>query len=164
MRISEKEFNKLIERNPHLLKTFKPISKPAKYRNVKMYEYADGLVVPERNITGHGNIVSVYDSEKEYYRWEELKLMQRSKLISDLERQKTIIIQEGFIYKTINGAEKIMPISYRADFFYIKGGTTVVEDVKPYDDKAGKYRLTQDFKLKWKLMKYRYPDYHFVIY
>lgn len=59
--------------------------------------------------------------------------------------------------------EKLRAIVYKADFMYINNtdGETIVEDVKPFDKKSGKYLTTKDFKLKWKLLKAKYKDYWF---
>ena len=34
---------------------------------------------------------------------------------------------------------------------------------KSFDKKTGKWRTTQTFELKWKLLKARYPHYDFVL-
>ncbi|RHQ83856.1 DUF1064 domain-containing protein [Butyricicoccus sp. AF22-28AC] len=107
-----------------------------------------------------GRILEKYDSLKEYSRYRELLLLQRSGDISELKRQDNIIIQESFVY---NG-EKIQAITYKADFSYIRDGKRVIEDVKGYDEKRERYRTTKDFVLKWKLLKHKYPDWCFELY
>ena len=55
-------------------------------------------------------------------------------------------------------------ISYVADFVYFRNGQQVIEDVKGFDEKTKKHITTKDFRLKWKLLKYLYPQYTFEIY
>ncbi len=164
MHMSEKDFARLIERCPHLVNSVPAPKKENKYRNIKVYEYEDGFVSFGEKLDAHGKILYTFDSEKEYIRWKELQLLERSKTISCLERQKTLLIQEGFIYQANTVSEKISPITYKADFSYIYNEKTYVEDVKPFDDIEGRYHFTKDFKIKWKLLKYKYPEYIFVIF
>lgn len=86
-----------------------------------------------------------FDSKKEANRYQELKLMQRAGIISDLQRQvKYVLIpsQKGNDGKVIE-----RPCTYIADFVYIdENGKTVVEDTKGY-------RIS-DYKIKRKLMLY----------
>ena len=161
MRMSEKEFKNFIAQNPDLFVKQEPKKGKNKYRNVKLYEYADGFVTTEKSTEGHGKKITTFDTVKEYQRWCELLLFQKNGQISDLERQKIMLIQEAFVY---NG-KKINAINYKADFSYVdKTGAIIVEDVKPFDEKKGSYRLTKDFVLKWKLLMYKYPDIKFQLY
>lgn len=133
--------------------------KKPKYFNHKVYVYQEGI--GEKGDTSLGKLIAVFDSVAEYNRQQELLNLQRAGIISNLERQARLIIQEKFKYR----GEKIRAIYYVADFRYVdKNGCTVVEDVKAYDKKRGKYRTTADFDLKWKLLKYRYPDVTFSLY
>jgi hypothetical protein len=93
----------------------------------------------------------VFDSKKEAQRYQELKLLEKSGIIKDLELQKRFILLEGF--KKNNKTYR--PIYYYADFVYylIYEKKTVVEDVK-----ASKYFTTDVYKLKKKLFEYKYPD------
>ena len=83
-----------------------------------------------------------YDSEKEYKRHQELKLMQRAGEIRKLERQVPFIL--------INKSEYGREIKYIADFVYIQNGEKVVEDVKSEPTKTPLY------KLKKRLLAERY--------
>lgn len=68
-----------------------------------------------------------YDSQKEYSRHNELKLLERAGVISDLERQvKYTLIPT----QRIDGKVVEREVSYIADFRYQQDGETVVEDVK----------------------------------
>lgn len=135
--------------------------KPAKYRNVRVYVYKDGYV-SHGKCDGHGRHVSRYDSIKEYERYQELCAMQKAGLISGLRRQVSFILQEGFVGPD---GKKHRAICYAADAVYIdRNGKEVVEDVKAFDAKTGKYRCTETFLLKWKLLQAKYPDKNFVIY
>lgn len=88
-----------------------------------------------------------FDSRKEALRYQELKLMQRAGVITDLQRQvKFEIIPQC---KTIDG-RKAQARYYIADFTYCERGMLVVEDVKGYR-KGAVYEL---FKLKKALMRW----------
>ncbi len=90
-----------------------------------------------------------FDSKKEARRYSELKLLEKTDLIRDLELQKRYELQAK--YK--NGLGKgIRKIEYVADFVYydVKKDKVVVEDVKGYK--------TDIYKLKKKLFeKQHYP-------
>ena len=166
MYMSEKEFQKLIEEKPYLVKSELSKNKKTKnkYRNIKVYEYSDGYTSVLNSQNEHGAITSTFDSVKEYNRWNQLKLLEKAGEITELERQKTLLIQEAFVYNASAAPQKINKINYIADFVYKKDGIQFVEDVKPFDEEKNKYRLTKDFQLKWKLLKYRYPDYQFILF
>lgn len=100
-----------------------------------------------------------FDSRKEARRWNELKLLERAKEISNLQRQvKYVLIPAQ--YETIERYSKDgkrlkdgtrlveRETSYVADFVYtdMKTGETVVEDTKGVK--------TKDYILKRKMMLY----------
>lgn len=158
MRLSEKEFNDLVAKGNLKIKETSN-KKHNKYFNVKIYVYDNGLATPDK--IKDKKPVMVFDSTKEYNRYIQLRLMEKAGLISNLSRQKTLTIIDDFTY---NG-EKIKGINYKADFYYRnKDGQIYVEDVKPFDEKSGKYRTTKDFNLKWKLLKNKYPEYKFILF
>lgn len=181
MTMTEAELDTLLKRNPALrVRDGKPASKRssggnssptvqqlpsntekphAKYRNHKVYIHADGHADIERDESTHGKVIRVYDSVKEYRRHEELKLVERAGEISGLSWQFPLTIQEGFTYR----GERIKAITYKADFKYTdtKSGDTIIEDVKGKDPFTGKYLTTEAFRLKWKLLKQRYPEFVF---
>ena len=76
-----------------------------------------------------------FDSGKEANRYSELKLLERAKLIFDLELQ--------VVYDLRIGGQLIC--KYRADFRYMENGKTVVEDSKGC--------RTREYKIKKKLMR-----------
>lgn len=163
MTMTEKEFQDLIARHPELLpkQPFVSSAKPTKYHNRKVYIFADGYVSNSKDPM-HGDLKEVFDSEKEYVRWQELLLLERQQHISQLHRQVSIEIQQAFTYHAPSGrSKKYAAITYKADFMYMENGICVVEDVKPWDQKQQKYLTTKDFNLKWKLLMYRYPEYEF---
>lgn len=163
MRISEKEFAELTARCPQLAEKLKqPPVKPAarKYRNVKVYIYEDSFVSQEVKVDGHGKLTATFDSVKEYNRWCGLRLLERAGKISNLSRQTELIIQP----KTKVGDTVLKKVAYKADFVYNRNGTTVVEDVKPFDRKTNAFRTTKDFRIKWKLLQAKYQDYSFEIF
>lgn len=132
--------------------------KASKYFNHKVYLYQDG--VGGKDETSLGELIAVYDSVAEYNREKELLSLQKTGIISNLERQVRILVQEGFTYR----GKRIRPIYYIADFRYVDTiGQTVVEDVKAFDKRKNKFRTTADFNLKWKILKHRYPDIIFQI-
>lgn len=85
-----------------------------------------------------------YDSVREYRRAQELKLLEKQGIISNLEEQvryELIPSQRGKGMKVIERA-----CHYIADFQYIKDGETVVEDSKGMK--------TKEYIIKRKLMLY----------
>lgn len=90
-----------------------------------------------------------FDSKKEAARYQELRLMERSNLISNLELQPKYILISKFTSKS---GENVRQLAYIADFRYFDEtlGTTVVEDVKGMK--------TDVYKIKRKLLLWRYPD------
>ena len=98
-----------------------------------------------RKVTYDGK---TFDSQKEAQRYAELRLLERGKVISDLQ------CQVGFqlIPKQLDENGKVIEraVYYVADFVYtdIKTGKTVVEDTKGVK--------TKDYIIKRKLMLERY--------
>lgn len=135
-----------------------PVKRQPKYKNHKVYVYEDGAVLNEK-AEGHGRVKEHYDSQKEYDRWCELKLLARAGKISGLKRQVPLTIMEGFT----EAGEVVLPINYVADHMYTENGRTVVEDVKGQDKYTGKFITTKDFNLKWKLLRSKYRSYQFRI-
>lgn len=90
-----------------------------------------------------------FDSQREAYRYGELKLLQRAKVISDLELQPVYVLQEGFTHRGV----RQRPITYIADFRYKENGKTVVEDAKGCK--------TEVYNIKKKLFLCRYQDMDF---
>ena len=78
----------------------------------------------------------VFDSQKEYNRWCNLRLLERAGKISDLQRQVS--------YELIPKQDGERACSYVADFTYYQDGKLVVEDCKGC--------VTEVFKMKKKLM------------
>lgn len=96
-----------------------------------------------------------FDSSKELRRWKELCMMEKSGVISDLQRQVRFILQEGFIDKEGN---KVRPISYIADYTYVdKRGNKYIEDCKSVATKK-----IEVYRLKKKMVLYKYPEYKFI--
>ena len=175
MNISPEELNLMLASNPALLeknpglakklgltkqdnKTGEKQKKDPKYLNKKVYVYEDGFASFDGKSNDHGRLVEKYDSLKEYRRYNELKLLERAGEISDLQRQVKFVIQPAFQYRN----ERINEIAYIADHVYSrKDGETVVEDVKGVDKNGKEVTATKDFKLKWKLLKAKYPQYLF---
>lgn len=91
-----------------------------------------------------------YDSKKEAKRADELKLLERGKIITDLQEQVSILLQEKFRH---NGKWE-RPIIYIADFVYYKDGVKIIEDVKGFK--------TDVYRIKRKMLLFNYPDITFI--
>lgn len=100
-----------------------------------------------------------FDSVKEFNRWNELILMEKAGVITELQRQvKYVLIpiqREKTNVLVTKGKNKGLPkegkvlekeCAYVADFVYSKDGHTVVEDTKGF--------RTADYIIKRKLMLY----------
>lgn len=171
MVLTQVELDEILRRNPALKVHGLDISlqkqnpsrkKHNKYRNKRVYVFEDGYTSLEKDEIGHGKAISVFDSVKEYQRHIALCRMERKGTIKNLQRQVQLEIQPAFEYH----GKKVRAIRYCADFVYevTESGRTIVEDVKGIDKKTGKVLTTEAFQLKWKLLKYRYPDYNFQIF
>lgn len=86
----------------------------------------------------------VFDSEREYNRWCELRLLERSGIICNLQRQVKFRLIDS--QKTPERTER--PCDYIADFVYYENGKRVVEDCKGM--------RTDVYKIKRKLMLEKY--------
>lgn len=99
-------------------------------------------------MTKYGNNViqtedGKFDSQREYTRWCELKLLQRAGEISDLQRQvKFELIPTQYDPVTKKVVER--NCVYIADFVYTENGKTVVEDAKGM--------RTKEYTIKRKLL------------
>lgn len=85
-----------------------------------------------------------FDSEREAYRYLELKGMEEDGVIEDLRRQVRYELVPAF---DVDGRH-YRPVYYVADFVYVEDGKEVVEDVKGM--------RTDVYKLKSKLFARRY--------
>ena len=91
-----------------------------------------------------------FDSEMESHYYIYLKHLKEMGEVVDFILQPTYLLQEGF---DLNG-KRIRPITYKADFKVIyKDGHEEVIDVKG--------KLTEEFKIKRKMLLYRYRDINF---
>lgn len=91
-----------------------------------------------------------FDSKKEAQRYLILQANEINGHISNLELQPEFILQDKFKYL----GKTIRAIKYKADFKYIENGIEIVEDVKGMK--------TSVYKLKKKLLLYKYPDINFI--
>lgn len=91
----------------------------------------------------------VFDSRKEYYRWCDLRLLERAGKIADLKRQVKYVLIPA--QRDEQGKLIEREVSYIADFEYIQDGKKVVEDVKGYKRGAA----YQHFSIKRKLMLWK---------
>ena len=89
----------------------------------------------------HNKKVNGFDSQKEFNRYAELKLMERAGVIADLKRQVRFVLIPA---QYIDGKCVYRSVTYIADFVYQQDGKTVVEDSKGYK--------TPEYIIKKKLM------------
>lgn len=85
----------------------------------------------------------LWDSKKEFARWCELRILEKGKVISDLQRQKEF---ELIPKQRDSQGKAIRAVKYKADFVYIENNKLIVEDCKGFK--------TEVYKLKKKLMLY----------
>lgn len=95
--------------------------------------------------TAIGNLV--FDSRAEANRYLALRALEEAGQISGLLLQVRIVIIPSFVYL----GEKVHEISYTADFVYLEGGKTVIEDCKSIATAK-----TQAFRLRWRLVQWHY--------
>ena len=95
----------------------------------------------------------VYDSKKEANRAFELEMLAKYGKIKNLQKQVPFVLQEGYVNKH---GKKVRPITYIADFTYVEDGTLIVEDTKGFE--------TEVFKIKRKMLEYKYPDIEFRVF
>lgn len=98
-----------------------------------------------------------WDSEKEYYRYVELRKAEADGRIQGLQRQVVFtllpaVTEEQTVQlktktKTVTKTVQ-QPVTYRADFVYTKDGQRVIEDVK-----GSPRMLTPEYLLKKKMMR-----------
>ena len=89
-----------------------------------------------------------FDSRKEGSRWIELKMLEKSGSIKNLERQKR--------FEIVPKTKDERAVYYIADFVYEQDGKLVCEDVKSPATRKDKIYI-----IKRKLFKYNYPGYEF---
>ena len=96
-----------------------------------------------------------HQSIKEARRCDELTMLEKSHVISNLQQQPKFILQEKFKWE----GKTERAISYSPDFMYIENGQVILEDVKGME--------TEVFRIKKKLLlKYlldHHLDYKFII-
>lgn len=89
-----------------------------------------------------------FDSKLEAEYYTHLKLLEKAGKISNLQRQVPFELLPAYTDST---GKKIRPIKYKADFVFNRGEEKIIVDVKGVQ--------TREFKLKWKLLGYKYPQY-----
>lgn len=82
----------------------------------------------------------IFDSKAEFYRWCELRILEKAGKISGLSRQVS--------FELIPKQEGERAVHYVADFTYYEDGKFVVEDTKGYK--------TDVYRLKKKLLLWRW--------
>ena len=87
---------------------------------------------------------TVFDSKREYNRWQELKILQQAHVIEQLKRQVKFDLIP--FQKAENGMPAERGVQYIADFTYLQNGRLVVEDAKG--------KRTPEYIIKRKLMRW----------
>jgi len=97
----------------------------------------------------------IFHSKKELAYYIELLNLQKACKITNLRKQVEYLLQDGFRDKT---GKKHIAIKYFADFVY-----NVVEDGEEWvvDVKASKFFVTDIYRLKKKLLLFKYPNINF---
>ncbi len=93
-----------------------------------------------------------FDSKSEARRYQELALLNKTGVISELHLQVPFLLQESFK----KDGKTYRKIEYVADFTYLENGKQIVEDLKS--------KITQQdkvYRLKKKMLLYKYPDIEF---
>lgn len=88
-----------------------------------------------------------FGSQKEARRYDELMVMLRAEIITDLRLQPQFTLQESYLTES---GQRIRAIRYTADFSYRFGGKLVVEDVK------SKPTRTKEYLRNKKMMRSKY--------
>ena len=115
-------------------------------RKAKVNKYR---VAPAADRTAHG---IVFASKAEMTRYYELVMLERAWEIKGLELQPAYELIPAY---TTRKGEKVRALVYKADFRYLRlsDNRIIVEDVKG--------ALTKEYRLKKKLLLWRYPDINF---
>ena len=110
-----------------------------------------------RNKHGNKRVVApdgkAFDSIGEYRRWQDLLLLEKAGHITLLEHHRNFPLVVG------RGTEHAVTIGdYEADFYYwdVQNHRWVVEDVKAFDKKKGKFLTTDLFRWKAKHFEAQY--------
>jgi len=91
-----------------------------------------------------------FDSKAEMNRYAELLMLQRSRVIRELELQPEFVLVDPFQHPLLG---KCRGMKYVADFRYRERGGYVVEDVKGH--------VTEVYRIKRMLLLHKYPDLNF---
>lgn len=107
--------------------------KPNKYHNT-----------PTTSVGEEGKEIK-FDSKREAAHFDELMLLLRAGVISDLRLQQDFTLQEAY---TLPNGNRVRAIRYKADFtYYDQNGKLVVEDVK-----GGNATKTRVYQIKKKML------------
>jgi hypothetical protein len=116
--------------------------------DLKQFQNKYGVsAAPDRTVDGIR-----FDSKAEARRWQELKLMEMSGAIKDLERQPVYVLIAPFVSRD---GTKHRGVTYRGDFRYLDVTTrqVICEDVKG--------ARTDAYRIKKTLLLWKYPDINF---
>ncbi len=129
LRLSAEQLQDMLSRHKgrvHALEGERPSQ--AKYRNKRFRDE-------------HGVL---WDSIKEYRRWQDLRLLETAGKIERLEKKVTF----DLLPPAMKEGKRMRPIRYVADFVYFEEGMKVVEDAKGFRNEL--YKLKK--RLMWQLL------------
>lgn len=132
-----KEFKEAIQNN--LIKSFVLPDKKSTEEKSKSKYKNNKVIIDEK----------IFDSIMEARFYIYLLKLQKDNIIKTIERQVVFTLQEGY-YNSFK-QKKIYPITYKADFVI-----ELLNDIKIVIDVKG--MKTVDFKIKEKMLGYKYPD------
>jgi len=119
----------------------------------------NGSRVYQNGISGnkyHNKRITVdgesFDSKKEYARYQELKLLEKTGQISDLRRQVPF---ELIPHQVVDGKVIERAVKYIADFVYMEKGLIIVEDVKSDATRTDVYKIKKKLMLSVHGMRIR---------
>jgi hypothetical protein len=116
---------------------------------MKISEYKTLLKKPKKSKLSNQK-TNGYHSKKEARRATQLKLLEKSGVICDLQEQVSFVLLESF--KDSSGKHE-RGIKYIADFTYKENRYLICEETKGF--------WTRDAIIKRKLFKMKYPEYIF---
>lgn len=106
-------------------------------------------VAPEADRRADGIL---FDSKLEKDRYLELKMMQKTGEIRDLELQKRFVLIDDFLHMNV----KYRGVSYYADFFYLDMKNKEIPGMPVIEEWKVQPTRTKDYIIKMKLMMTRY--------
>ncbi len=129
LRLTEEQLKEIeLRHKPRVTHILEGEKKPSKYGNKRFHD-ENGVL---------------WDSLKEYRRWQDLRLLETAGKISELRKK----VPFDLLPAKMKDHKRKRPARYIADFVYIEAGIRVVEDAKGYRNEL--YKLKK--RLMWQLL------------